>query len=306
MGAEEFRRDLFESGLLRDGGVSGIYQRSFRYESIVRGLESYISVAAKIDENHRLHFAPVMPQSTLVTSGYARSFPDLIGVISSFAGTSNDLPALHNRLEAYEAWTDLLTTTDVALCSAACHNIYPTFAHSKIPSDGLLYEVQGTCFRHEPSVDPARMQSFRMHEIVYFGTPAGAVSHRQSWIDRGSLLLSNLGLNLGLVVANDPFFGRVGRVLANGQLEKELKFEVTAPITSETPGAIASGNYHEDYLALNFDISLESGESMHSACFGFGLDRIALALIYAHGTELLNWPLAVRESLSMNEHVVAT
>src|ERR1019366_8317038 len=102
-------------------------------------------------------FAPVMPQKTLVTSGYVRSFPDLMGVISSFVGEDRDLSSLLARLEAGEDWTDLLTTTDVAMCSAACHNIYPSFAHQTVPSGGLLYEVQGTCFRHEPSLDPARM-----------------------------------------------------------------------------------------------------------------------------------------------------
>lgn len=305
MSAEDFRWGLLEAGLLNDGGVAGIYQRSFRYESIVRGLESYISQAAKVDDDHRFHFAPIMPQSTLVTSGYVRSFPDLIGAISSFAGTNRELPALLARLAAGEDWTELLTATDVAMCSAACHNIYPSFAHKTVPSSGLLFEVQGTCFRHEPSLDPARMQSFRMHELVYLGTPDGALAHRQLWIDRGSQMLADLGLSVDLVVANDPFFGRVGRVLANNQLENELKFEVTARISTEIPGAIASGNYHEDHLALDFDISREGGGSMHSACFAFGLDRIALALINAHGTELGSWPSFVRESLSMIEPVGA-
>ncbi len=190
MSAEEFRRELLDAGLLQDGGVAGLYQRSFRYESIVRGLEGYISRAGNVEENRRLHFAPVMPQSTLVTSGYARSFPDLLGVISSFSGSERELPSLIARLAAGEDWTELLATTDVALCSAACHNIYPNFAHQTVPSSGLLFEVQGTCFRHEPSVDPARMQSFRMHEFVYLGTPEGALTHRQSWITHARRLRS--------------------------------------------------------------------------------------------------------------------
>lgn len=298
MSTEDFRSDLLRAGFLVESGVAGIYQRSFRYESIVRALEAYISSAGDVDEARRLHFAPVMPQSTLVTSGYVRSFPDLIGVVSSFAGGNRELPELLERVAAGEDWTELLTTTGVTLCSAACHNIYPTFAHQKVPASGLLYEVQGTCFRHEPSDDPARMQSFRMHEFVYLGTAEGALAHRQEWIERGSALLAALGLTLDLVVANDPFFGRVGRVLAHGQLEKELKFEVTAPISSHSPGAIASGNYHEDHLALDFDISLEEGGPMHSACFAFGLDRITLALIHAHSTNLAAWPTPVRDLLS--------
>ena len=299
MSVEAFRQSLADAGLLVDGGLNGVYQRSFAYESIVRGIESYVSRAGQVPEDRRFFFAPIMPQSTLVTSGYVRSFPDLMGIVSSFAGTDRELPALLASLDAGEDWTTHTSVTDVALCSAACHNLYPNFAHQTIPATGLLYEVQGVCFRHEPSVDPARMQSFRMHEFVYMGTPSGALAHRESWIALATRLLSDLGLTLDSVVANDPFFGRVGNILANGQLEKELKFEVTAPISSPNPGAIASGNYHEDHLALDFDISVEGGGSMHSACFAFGMDRIALALINAHGTDLAVWPAPVRSLLSM-------
>jgi len=81
------------------------------------------------------------------------------------------------------------------------------------------------------------MQSFRMHEIRLYGDTLGALAHRESWIALATRLLSDLGLTLDTVVANDPFFGRVGNILANGQLEKELKFEVTAPISSPNPGS---------------------------------------------------------------------
>ena len=33
-------------------------------------------------------------------------------------------------------------------------------------------DVFSYCFRHEPSVDPARMQMFRMREFVRIGEPA--------------------------------------------------------------------------------------------------------------------------------------
>jgi hypothetical protein len=48
-------------------------------------------------------------------------------------------------------------------------------------------------------------------------------------------------------------------------------------------------------------MSTDDGHVAHSACFGFGLDRIALALFYAHGLRLDEWPLEVRERLALNE-----
>ena len=43
----------------------------------------------------------------------------------------------------------------------------------------------GCCFRHEPSLDPARMLAFRMHEFVYVGDPDGAEAHRDRWVEAG-------------------------------------------------------------------------------------------------------------------------
>jgi seryl-tRNA synthetase len=104
-----------------------------------------------------------------------------------------------------------------------------------------------------------------------------------------------------VVPANDPFFGRGAQLMVEGQLEKELKFEVMATsISSDTPGAIGSGNYHEDHFGDTFSMSTDDGHVAHSACFGFGLDRITLALYYAHGLRLDEWPAEVRERLALD------
>ena len=99
------------------------------------------------------------------------------------------------------------------------------------------------------------------------------------------------------MVANDPFFGRAGRLLASNQRTKELKFEVVARISSVTPGAIASANYHEDHFGIAFDIRLADGTPAHTACIGFGLERIALSLHFAHGLDPTAWPLEIRQLL---------
>ena len=53
-------------------------------------------------------------------------------------------------------------------------------------------------------------------------------------------ILGSLGLVTDTVVANDPFFGRVGRILAENQRSETLKFEIVTPIISvEQPTAIA-------------------------------------------------------------------
>jgi seryl-tRNA synthetase len=107
-----------------------------------------------------------------------------------------------------------------------------------------------------------------------------------------------LGLEVEAVVANDPFFGRVGRMLASSQREEALKYEIVSPITSvEKPTAIMSSNCHRDHFSVPFDITSADGERAHTSCIGFGLDRVTLALLHTHGLDPEVWPKTVRGQL---------
>ena len=73
------------------------------------------------------------------------------------------------------------------------------------------------------------------------------------------------------------------------------------PICSdENPTAVTSCNYHLDYFGIAFDIKTPDGKPAHSACIGFGLERIALALFKTHGLEVRAWPKPVREILELD------
>jgi seryl-tRNA synthetase len=142
------------------------------------------------------------------------------------------------------------------------------------------------------------MQAFRQHDLVYVGDPDAAVEHRDRWLQQGAEILASLGLKVETVVANDPFFGRVGKILAENQRTETLKFEIVTPIDSaDHPTAISSSNCHLDHFGEPFGITTADGEVAHSCCFGFGLDRITLALLRVHGLAPADWPAATRERL---------
>jgi hypothetical protein len=92
----------------------------------------------------------------------------------------------------------------------------------------------------------------------------------------------------------------MGRILAASQKEQALKFEVLVPITEPELTAVASFNYHRDYFATIHGLVLESGEPAHTACLGFGLERLTLAMFRKHGFEPDTWPGEVREQLWLN------
>jgi seryl-tRNA synthetase len=169
-----------------------------------------------------------------------------------------------------------------------------------MPEEGALVDCYTYCFRHEPSVDPARMQMFRQREHVRLGSEQQALAFREKWKERGQAIISSFALPFDIDVANDPFFGRTGRLLAASQREESLKFELLVPIHArEHPTACVSFNYHRDLFGRAWKIETAAGETAHTACVGFGVERITLALFKHHGFAVERWPATVRDVLGL-------
>jgi len=290
------RDDLLAAGLLVPTGVDGLYGRSAAFEDVAEAVGRLTARTAADLAPRALRFAPVLPRRVLEGSDYLRSFPDMTGAVSSFTGDDRAHARLVGLLDAGEDWTSELTPAAVALCSASCHPLYPTLP-TAAPPGGHLIDLQGWCFRHEPSLDPARMQAFRQHEIVYVGDAVGAMAHRDRWVERGLAMLRSLGLAVEPVVASDPFFGRLGRALAHAQQDENLKIELVVAITVGALTAVASSNAHRDHFGLAFGLRSSEGEVAHSACVGIGLERTTLALLVTHGLDPQRWSPAVRSLL---------
>jgi seryl-tRNA synthetase len=189
--------------------------------------------------------------------------------------------------------------TDLALMPAACYPVYPAIAaRGRLPRGGVFVDAGGAwVFRHEPSHDPARRQMFHQHELVRIGEPDTVLEWREEWAKRGLELLRSLGLEAELDNANDPFFGRRGRMLAANQREQQLKLELLVQIAGPEPTAMASFNHHLDHFGSTYGIELADGGTAHTACLGFGHERIVLALLRTHGLDPDAWPATVREEL---------
>ncbi len=292
-----FYDELVAHRLILPLGVPGVFGRGAVFEDVVAGLNRLITHTAVGDKAEAMHFPPVIPRKLLEQSGFLNSFPHLAGTIFSFEGNDAKHRELQAELAAGKDWSSYQKMTDVALTSAACYPIYPTCSGS-LPEGGRLIDLTSYCFRHEPSADPARLQMFRMREFVRLGTPDTVVAWRGAWIERGSQLLKQLGLPVDAVPASDPFFGRVGKMLAANQKEQKLKFEIVVPITStEKPTAIMSFNYHQDHFSSKFKIETAPDTLAHTACLGFGIERIVMALFKVHGFQPAAWPDPVRQSL---------
>ena len=290
---------LFDAGLLIETGVDGLYGRSGEFEDVNAAFERLIDRFGGEDGAEAMRFPPGMNRAYFETSGYMKSFPQLAGTVHSFCGNDHDHLSLLKCMEVGDDWTKGQEATDIVLTPAACYPLYPTVARrGALPMSGKLFDLQSYCFRHEPSKDPARQQLFRMREYVCMGTESHVTDFRQSWMDRGVEMMKLVGLTVEIDVANDPFFGRAGKMMANNQRDQNLKFELLIPITSVAkPTACMSFNYHQDAFGTKWGLNLEDGSVAHTACVGFGLERIALALFNTHGLSTKDWPEEVRKVL---------
>ena len=294
---KEFYDGLVAHGLLLPSGVQGVWGRGAVFEDILNCFNDLVTRIAAPDGAETMTFPPVLPRSVIEQVGYMDNFPQLAGAVHSFFGKDLQARELSQRVQDGERWGDLLDMTDVMLTPAACYPVYPMFS-GLLPAGGRLVTMLAWVYRHEPSPEPTRLQSFRVREFVRAGTPEQVVEWRNTWLQRGLELLTQLGLPVRSDVASDPFFGRVGRMMAASQLDQRLKFEIVVPVISEeNPTAICSFNWHQDHFSAPFKIQTAGRETASTACLGFGLERVTLALIKHHGFDPQRWPEAVRELL---------
>jgi seryl-tRNA synthetase len=296
---QQFLEDLIRHGHFLPSGEMGIYGRGMVFEEVRNRFDELVTRAGAEDKPERPRFPPVIPRRTLEKAGYLKSFPQLCGVIYSFAGKDAAALDLAERAGRGDDWGMHLSMTDVVMVPAACYPAYPAMAlRGPLPKGGVTLDLGGSyVFRNEPSGDPARLQMFHQREMVRIGEAEDILAWRETWMARAKNIFEQCGLNAAFDLASDPFFGRGGKLLANNQREQGLKFEALVPIASPEPTAVSSFNFHQDHFGSAFGIRLHDGTVANSACLGFGLERITLALFRAHGIDIGDWPQGVRNRL---------
>ena len=293
----KFYAGLVEHGLIVPVGVAGAFGRGAVFEDVLDRFNGLVTQLSRNDGAEVFAFPPVISRQILEKVHYLDSFPHLCGAVYSFFGKDAQAAKLSEKVNSGEPWGDMLGITDVVMNPAACYPVYPSFTGT-VPKAGRLVTMLNWVYRHEPSPEPTRMQSFRVREFVRVGTPDQVVEWRDMWLQRGLDLLTSLDLPARSDVAADPFFGRGGRMLAASQKEAKLKFEVVIPVISEeNPTACCSFNFHQTHFGSTFDIRTEDGNVANTACLGFGLERIVMALFKTHGFNPERWPDAVRRRL---------
>ncbi|HTV95070.1 MAG TPA: amino acid--[acyl-carrier-protein] ligase [Steroidobacteraceae bacterium] len=281
-------------------GVEGVYARSALYVGVCERLEGYIT-RMREPQAEVMRFPPVMSRRQLEKSGYLKSFPNLLGCVCALHGSEAAIRAAADRHESGGDWTLALSASDLVLSPAACYPVYPiAAARGPLPPAGWQFDIEADVFRHEPSSSLDRLQSFRMREFVRIGSPSEIIEYRERWLARAPQIAADLALPHRVEVANDPFFGRVGQMMAVSQRQQALKFELLIPYhAAATPTACMSFNYHREHFGSVWNMRDESGAPAHTSCVAFGIDRLVVALFANHGLDLERWPAATRRALGL-------
>jgi seryl-tRNA synthetase len=286
------------ASLMIAGEAPGVWGFRAEFEQILLGLDAALVALDDEPAVEHAYFPPVLGVSTLERSGYLGSFPHLLGSVHAFQGGEAEWREGLADGDPHD-WQRRQSPTDVVMVPAACYHIYPLLSGT-VPVGGRAFSAWAYCFRHEATSEIGRFKSFRIREFVRADHAKACLAWRDAWIERAAAFLRELGLDVAAEPAADPFFGRGHRLTRATQLEEHLKFELVAPMVDDRRGAIASMNYHRDHFGEHFGIALERApEVAHTACVGFGLERVTLALANRHGTRVAAWPRGVREAIGL-------
>jgi seryl-tRNA synthetase len=247
-------------------------------------------------------YPALLDPDVLARCGYYSSFPQSVCLVSHLREDFDAIEAFRaantdsNSLRMPD--TDAIAHSDAALRPAVCLPVYRALEGVRVPATGLAITTTGKAFRYESRNMEGihRLWDFSMREIVFLGSANAIEQQRQRVLGAVTLLMERWDLASRLVSASDPFFATVRGAKALWQRTRGLKYEMIVDVGT---GSVAAGsiNFAGTRFGDAFGIRTDQGDIATTACVGFGLERLVLAMFSQHGFEPERWPRAVRDAV---------
>lgn len=251
-------------------------------------------------------YPTLLPTAALRRSGYLSSFPQHVMFTTR----------LHSDLDVYRSFTaelagdpdagpDDLAGRVLSRCDRVDHCLPPTMCYHTfhqlsdglVPAAGTAVTARGKAFRFESRYQDGleRLWDFTIRETVFLGPKQFSTECRDKLLQQATDLFDALDLIGECALAHDPFFGGVGNGESiSAQRLMELKYEAQLAVAPDRTIAVGSFNLHGDRFGNAFQICLDGGGTATSSCVGFGLERLAYAVLCQHGTDPAGWPRPLR------------
>jgi seryl-tRNA synthetase len=220
-------------------------------------------------------YPPLMSVADLATLDYFDNFPHLASVVAGLDPERYDAAGLApGVLEDDAVAPHALSQAVLALPSAACYSSYLGLRGAAVGSDPVRITTAASCFRREKQYEGLRrLHGFTMREIICIGSREAVLKHLDSFKQRISRFLAQVGLPFAVEAAQDPFFDPNG-----GRSIMQKLFPVKEEFLFGGQLAIASVNFHRNFFGERCDIRLDDGSHAFSGCVAFGIERWLAAL----------------------------
>jgi seryl-tRNA synthetase len=291
------RRWALSLGTGQVGLAGGAYALKRFLDDAVRDL-----ARAQFGAREEDHPALLEPD-VLVRCGYFTSFPHSVCLVSHLTEDFDAIEAFRaantDTGELCVPDASAMNQSDAALRPAVCLPVYRALQGTEVPEGGLAITTAGKCFRYESRnlQGMQRLWDFSMREIVFIGDADFVEEQRARVVGAATALMEAWDLSYRLVSATDPFFATVRGSKALFQRTRALKHEMMIDVGAGGGGEIAAGsiNVAGELFGNAFDIRAAGGKTATTACVGFGLERLVLALFAQHGFTPARWPRALQE-----------
>ena len=272
--------------------------------ALVEGFDRQFLKAVRpfLPEAHQ--FPSIVGGDLLSRCRYIKSFPHSLSLVQHLR---EDLEAIQDFAEQAD-WQDghlkvapgSLAQPETLLSPTVCFHCYAWLADSRQTRPRII-TARGKCFRFESGNlrGLERLWDFSMREMIFVGPKEFILEQRKKVIEACAGLLDRWKLSYEIKTATDPFFIDDFSQQSAFQRAFDLKFEVRAalPYRPGSSVAIGSFNIHQDFFGRSFSISSIDGQPVHTGCVGFGLERVALAVVAQHGPNPADWPANLRADL---------
>lgn len=266
------------------------------------GLENRIdrdllAVAKKLDAA-QYRFPTVIGADVLHQCRYLQSFPQFVTLASHLSEDMENLNRFSREVSigkhGLTVPDDSLAPPTTVLSPTVCFHVYSWLKDMELEAPRCVTAL-GHCHRYESKTMSGleRLWDFHMREIVFAGDGESAEQWWAACVDLCVSLLDSWNITYEIVSATDPFFVEGYSSVASYQAAFELKYEIRVPLpySNGRTMAIGSINRHHDFFgkAMGFSQKGAPGNA-HTACVGFGMERVVWAWLCTHGLNPDRWP----------------
>ncbi len=244
---------------------------------------------------HEEVYPNCIPARSLSTAHHLGSFPEHLHFLTHLREDLDLLDDFSRRAKAGSNTVvpnlDEVSPLQLVQNPSTCYHCYAARRDSSIEDDTAITATT-RCHRFEAANHQqfGRLLEFTLREIIFLGSPGYARATREQCLQLIRQLAGDWRLYGELAPANDPFFSADFAAKANQQRRLAMKFEYRMTIPGEDKKlAVMSSNLHGPTFSKAFNIK-QGGRVINSGCLGFGMERLALAIIAQHGSDPVLWP----------------